>query len=103
LERQRAAERLRAQQFQASLEADHRVGRQEAFAQGFEEGSEKGLEKGELIGRIRMLQQFLHQPETSREELKRLSEEELLRMESSLKQQLSGKENTNGTSSTDKT
>jgi len=68
-----------------------------------QEGIEKGIEKGQWIGRIRLLQQLLAQPETSREELSRLPEQELLQLEESLKQQLSGTKQTNDTSPTDKT
>jgi hypothetical protein len=55
-----------------------------------------------LIGRIQ-LRQLLGQPETSSEELDRLPEENLAQMEDSLKRQLSGKKDANGTPPTDKT
>jgi hypothetical protein len=64
---------------------------------GFDEGHEKGIEEGALIGRIQLLQQLLVQPETSREELNRLPEQQLTQMEESLKRQLSSKKQANGT------
>src|SRR5262249_31199510 len=98
LERQRALERKRAQFDAASLAADAKMARQ----LGFDEGREQGIEKGKLIGRIQLLQQFLGQPETPNQDLDRQPEQDLLRMEESLKTQLASKKQANGPPPTDK-
>src|ERR1051325_3335018 len=86
-ERQWALERQRVENDARDLIATAKFARQD----GIEEGIEKGIEKGKSIGRIQLLQQLLGQPETSNEELNRLPEQELIQMESSLRQQLSAK------------
>jgi predicted transposase/invertase (TIGR01784 family) len=105
IERHRAAERLKGERDAADLRASARMaraeglqaGREEGRREGFDEGIEKGIEKGKLIGRIQLLQQLLGQPETASEELNRLPEQDLLQMEESLKRELSGKRQANGT------
>jgi flagellar biosynthesis/type III secretory pathway protein FliH len=99
IERHRAAERLRAQRDAADLQAWARDARQE----GRQEGREEGIERGELMGRIRLLQQLLEQPETPRAELSHVAEADLVQMEESLQRQLRGKKQANGTPPTDKT
>jgi hypothetical protein len=74
----RDLERQRIEQDAASLAADLRVAR--------------------IIGRIHLLRQLLGQPEPPKEELNCLREATLAQMEESLKRQLSGKKNGNGTS-----
>jgi flagellar biosynthesis/type III secretory pathway protein FliH len=123
IERHWAAERVRAENDLANWRAEARAAREEGRQQGLEEGREegraqgraesraerrqegfaKGIEKGIFLGRIRLLQQLLGQPEASNEELQRLPEQDLLQLEESLKQQLRGKKPANGTPPTDKT
>jgi len=107
LERQRYLERQRAEQDAASLAEDarvaHQVGFDEGLEQGIEKGIEQGIEKGIQIGRIKLLQQLLEQPETSNEELSRLPEQQLGQLEESLKQQLRGKRLPNGPPPPDRT
>jgi predicted transposase/invertase (TIGR01784 family) len=99
IERHRAAERLKGERDAADLLATAKfVGHQ----QGFDEGIAKGLEKGKRIGRIQLLQQLLEQPETSSSELDRLPDADLVKLEETLKRQLSGKKQTNGTPPADK-
>lgn len=109
LEQHRAAERWRAERDAASLAAEAKLGRealenlrlaqenlrlaQEVRQKAFDEG----IEKGQLLGRIRLLQQLLQLPETSREELNRLPEQDLVQLEESLKQQLAARRPGNGT------
>ncbi len=110
-EREHYLERVRAQRDAANILEEARMARQEGFAQGREEGMEKGreegmekgIEKGKAIGRIQLLQQLLQQPETSSDELNRLPEQDLLRVEEALKQQLATRKQANGTPPTDKT
>jgi hypothetical protein len=54
-------------------------------------------EGGIRIGRIQLLQQLLGLPEASREELGRLPEGGLVRLEESLRQLLAGRKPANGT------
>jgi predicted transposase/invertase (TIGR01784 family) len=98
-ERQWALERQRAERDAASAAEDARMARQD----GYKEGREEGLEEGLRIGRIQMLQQLLHQPETPRAELSALSDAQLEQLEESLKRQLSGSQDANGASSSDTT
>jgi hypothetical protein len=69
----REEDRLKARRDQASVAHAARFAREE----GREEGLEEGLEKGEVVGRIQTLQEVLRQPTTPREELLRLTVEEL--------------------------
>jgi len=102
-EREWAAERLRAQRDAANIVAEARVAQenlrlaQENVKMARREGFDEGIEKGQWIGRIRLLQQLLQQPETSREELNRLPQQELGQLEESLKQQLAARTPSNGT------
>jgi predicted transposase/invertase (TIGR01784 family) len=91
LERQRYLEQQRIERDAASLAEHARVARQ------------VGLEKGELIGRIRLLQQLLGLPETSRAELDRLPEEDLEQMAESLQHQHRGPKPANGSPPAEKT
>ncbi len=112
IERHRAAERLKGERDAADLLATAKfVGRQEGFDEGFAKGIAKGIakaiakgfEKGKWMGRIQLLQQLLQQPEMSSEELIRLPEQNLVQLEESLKRQLGGKKDVNGTPPVDKT
>jgi flagellar biosynthesis/type III secretory pathway protein FliH len=115
IERHRAAERLRIQRDAADLLASARdarqigrdegreEGREEGRQQGIEQGKKEGREQGERIGRIRLLQQLLEKPETSRAELSSLPEPDLVQLEEFLLQQLRGKKQANGTPPADKT
>jgi predicted transposase/invertase (TIGR01784 family) len=122
LERQRFLERQRAQRDAASLAADARTARETAevarkAAEASREAAEASREaaevarqaaevarrKGPVVGRIGLLQQLLQQPETPVEELYRLPDEQLSQLEQSLRQQLSGKKDANGTAPADKT
>jgi len=103
LERQRFLERQRAERDAASLAADARVARQVGFDEGFEKGFDEGFEKGQIIARIHLWQQLLKQPETSNKELGRLLKDDLLQLEDSLKRQLGGQKESNGTAPTEKT
>lgn len=91
LERQRYLERQRVERDAASAAADSRMARQD------------GVEEGKQIGRIQLLQQILNLEVTSDEDLSKLSELELEQLEDSLKRQLSGTKEENGTSPPDKT
>jgi len=91
LERQRYLERQRAERDAASLREEARVAHQ------------VGFDKGEVAGRILHLQQLLGQPETPRQELARLDQEDLEDLENSLKQQFSANKTANGTPPIDKT
>jgi hypothetical protein len=51
------------------------------------QGIEKGFEKGEVIGRIHMCQEMLKQPETPKEELSALSQEDLSALLAQLRKQ----------------
>jgi predicted transposase/invertase (TIGR01784 family) len=53
-----------------------------------QEGRKEGIDVGELIGRIRLAQKMLKQPEMRREELVKLSQEELARLVEHLEKQL---------------
>jgi predicted transposase/invertase (TIGR01784 family) len=55
------------------------------------EGKEEGLEKGEKIGIIHAFERLLNKPETRREQLLLLSEEELTQLSNSLQSQLAKK------------
>lgn len=90
IDRHRYLERQRAERDAASLLEHAQLALQ------------KGFEKGVLIGRIRLSQQLLHQPETSKEELLRLDVEDLMRLEEELTRQLTGKKEVNGSIPTDK-
>lgn len=50
---------------------------EEVRAEGRIEGRVEGLLKGDLIGQVRLLQQLLHQPVSSRDDLDQLEEEQL--------------------------
>ncbi len=68
-----------------------------------QKGYDEGIEKGQRIGRIQLLQQLLQQPETSRDELNRLPEQNLEQLEASLKQHLAARKPANGTPPAEKT
>jgi predicted transposase/invertase (TIGR01784 family) len=102
LERERYEERRRAQRDAADLRETARLALQEART-AQQKGREQGQLEGQLVGRIRLLQQLLQQPETASEELFRLDEGELLRLEESLKRQLGEKKDANGTPPADGT
>jgi len=101
-ERQWAMEWERIRMDDASLRGDLLAAREEAREEA-RLAHEKGIAIGQRIGRIQLLQQLLAQPETSREELARLEEQDLVQLEDSLKRQLSGPKLTNGTPPTDPT
>jgi predicted transposase/invertase (TIGR01784 family) len=84
IERQRYEDRLKAQRDAASL----LYYSQNAERIGLEKGREEGLEKGELLGRIQVTQRLLRQTVTPREELLRLSPEELATLAQQMEQQL---------------
>jgi predicted transposase/invertase (TIGR01784 family) len=112
LERQRYLERQRAERDAANLAAEARVARQVGFEEGrekgfdegrgkgFDEGRTKGFDegvaKGEVIGRIRLLQRLLAQPETAAAELQRLPLPELQQREAALERQFRGPTPANG-------
>jgi len=87
MERHRAAERLKGER-----DAADRLATAIFLAE----------QKGELIGRIRLLQELLQQPETSREELSRRPESDLVQLEASLQAQLRARKAANGTPPPDK-
>jgi predicted transposase/invertase (TIGR01784 family) len=101
LDRHRFLDRQKAERDAADQAAWVRNARKLGYDEGEEKGIEKGIEKGKLIGRIQLLQQLLKQPETSNEDLGRLSQEALLQMEDSLKQKLTSQKEVNGTRPTD--
>src|SRR5262245_11998718 len=109
LERHRALEWERAERDAASLAADFKAAQEErkAALEELEETRKKarqvGFEIGIRIGRIRLLQEFLGQPETPDEVLIPRPEQDLMRLEESLLHQFSSKRNANGTPPTDKT
>ena len=63
---------------------------------GREEGMAKGCEEGVLIGRILAYQEMLKKPLTPRQELERLSVEELTRLAEQLRQEGVGGSNEAG-------
>ncbi len=98
-------ERERAERDLANILEALEVAREEK-KQALEERKqalEKAREEGEWMGRIRLLQQLLQQPETSREELNQMPLSDLQQLEESLKQQLAARKPSNGTPPADKT
>jgi predicted transposase/invertase (TIGR01784 family) len=83
------------ERYQARLkwERDQTAFIEEARAEGLKEGSEKGREQGEWIGRIRMSQELLGLPSTSKEELATLTGEELQAKARALEQQIRARKN----------
>jgi flagellar biosynthesis/type III secretory pathway protein FliH len=67
--------------------------RQEGIEEGRKEGREEGLQKGEVVGRIHLSQRLLKQAPTPREELLKLSLDELHRLAETLEQQLLSRTN----------
>jgi predicted transposase/invertase (TIGR01784 family) len=88
IERQRYLEQQRIDRDAASLAADARMARQLGF--------DEGVAKGEVIGRIRLLQRLLKQPETASAELHQLPLEDLRQREAALEGELSGPKSANG-------
>jgi hypothetical protein len=62
-------------------------GRKEGLREEIKEGQEKGIDLGEVIGRIRLCQKVLKQPEMPKEDLKKRSLEELARLVEQLEAQ----------------
>jgi predicted transposase/invertase (TIGR01784 family) len=112
IERQRAAERLRAQyDYQDSMTSAKVAGRQEGREEGRQEGRQEGIEigveigfeKGTRIGHIQILQKLLGQPETPTAQLRQKPETDLVQLEETLLRLLQeGKKPINGTPPTDK-
>jgi predicted transposase/invertase (TIGR01784 family) len=84
IDRQRILERQRAERDAANLREEARVARQE------------GREEGELVGSIRLLQQLRDQTRTPREDLHRLSLDELKQMMEALQPPGKDDQQTNG-------
>jgi flagellar biosynthesis/type III secretory pathway protein FliH len=98
IERHWAAERLRAERDAVDRLATARLrAEQEGFEEGFKRGFEIGLARGELMGRIRLLQEWLQQPVTSREELAQTPESDLVQLDAALYAQLRTRKAANGT------
>ncbi len=94
---QEAYDRGLEQGIEKGLEQGIEKGLEQGIEKGLEQGIERGIEKGELVGSIRLLQQILAQAQTPREELLRLSVDELRRMAERLEQQRKSGGQTNGT------
>jgi predicted transposase/invertase (TIGR01784 family) len=104
-----AQEKLEAAQkaFEAAQKASEAAQKASEAAQKASEAAQEAAgaarRKGPIIGRIGLLQQLLQQPETPTDELYRLPEADLLRMEQSLKQQLDARKEANDSRSADQT
>jgi predicted transposase/invertase (TIGR01784 family) len=108
LERQRALDREMAQRDAASLEYAYREMREEArvareaaraaeeAARAAEDKARAAREVGLRLGRIQAYQQLLGLPQTPSDELAQLAEEESVRLEESLRSQLTGRTQANG-------
>jgi predicted transposase/invertase (TIGR01784 family) len=87
-ERWQYLDRLKLQRDEAQRRYEAEHASEIGFEKGLEKGLEKGREEGELIGRIHAFQELLKQPLTPREELSRLSLDELRQRIEPLKRQL---------------
>jgi hypothetical protein len=87
-ERARYQSRRKTERDEASLRyaAEHAL--EDGRKEGLEQGLEQGLAKGEVVGRIHLAQRVLKQPLGSREELLKLSLQDLIRLAEELEKQL---------------
>jgi hypothetical protein len=89
-----AAERVRAKEEEARLSQEAAHAAQEA-AHAAQEAARRKEEVGIRIGRIQAFQQLLGLPEASRADLGQLAEAELVKLEESLRRQLTGQQRGN--------